>query len=47
MRARLAAIAVEMPDEERMSAEGTQAFVKSEVDRWVPALKKAGITPGE
>jgi tripartite-type tricarboxylate transporter receptor subunit TctC len=45
LRSKLAAVAVEMPGDDRMSPEGTRAFVKSEVERWVPALKKAGITP--
>ena len=45
LRAKLAALAVDMPDDDRMSPEGTRAFVKSEVERWVPALKKAGIKP--
>jgi tripartite-type tricarboxylate transporter receptor subunit TctC len=45
VRASLANVAVELPDEARMSPQGTQAFVKSEVERWVPALKKAGIKP--
>jgi tripartite-type tricarboxylate transporter receptor subunit TctC len=45
VRASLAKVAVEPPDEARMSPEVTQAFVKSEVERWVPALKKAGIKP--
>lgn len=45
LRAKLAAVAVDMPGDDRMSPEGTRAFVKSEVERWVPALRKAGITP--
>ena len=32
VKARLAAVAVEMPDDNRMSPEGTQAFVNSEVE---------------
>jgi hypothetical protein len=38
-------VAVELPDDDRMSPEGVQTFVKSEVEKWVPALKKAGVTP--
>jgi tripartite-type tricarboxylate transporter receptor subunit TctC len=45
VKTRLAALAVEIPDDDRMSPEGAQAFVNSEVKRWVPALKKAGIQP--
>jgi tripartite-type tricarboxylate transporter receptor subunit TctC len=45
VRARLAALAVEIPDDNRMSPEGAQAFVNAEVEKWVPALKKAGIQP--
>jgi tripartite-type tricarboxylate transporter receptor subunit TctC len=45
VKAKLAAVAVELPDDDRMSPEGVRTFVKSEVEKWVPALKKAGITP--
>jgi tripartite-type tricarboxylate transporter receptor subunit TctC len=45
VKASLATIAVEMPDDNRMSPEGARTFVKSERERWVPALKKAGIIP--
>jgi tripartite-type tricarboxylate transporter receptor subunit TctC len=45
VKASLAAIAVEMPDDNRLSSDGTRIFVKSEIERWVPALKRAGIAP--
>ena len=42
--ARLTELAIELPDEARLSPEGAKAHVKAEIEKWVPALKSAGVS---
>jgi tripartite-type tricarboxylate transporter receptor subunit TctC len=44
VRARLSELAIELPDEARLSPEGAKAHVKAEIEKWVPALKSAGVS---
>ena len=44
VRARLTELAIELPDEARLSPEGAKAHVKAEIEKWVPALKSAGVS---
>lgn len=44
VRERLKVLGVEPPEASRMSPEGTRAFVKAEIDRWLPIIRQAGIS---
>ncbi len=44
VKARLAQLGVEPPEASRMSPDGTTAFVRAEIDRWLPIIRNAGIS---
>jgi tripartite-type tricarboxylate transporter receptor subunit TctC len=41
---RLETLGVERPEADRMSPNGTRAFVRAEIERWLPIIRKAGIS---
>ena len=44
LRARLAPLGLEMPEEATNTPTGFRNYVQSEIDRWVPLIQKAGLT---
>jgi tripartite-type tricarboxylate transporter receptor subunit TctC len=44
MRARLAPLGLEMPEEATNTPNGFRDYVQSEINRWVPLIQKAGLT---
>jgi len=44
VRSRLQDLAANLPPEDQQTPEWLGAFVKSEVDKWTPIIKKAGVT---
>jgi tripartite-type tricarboxylate transporter receptor subunit TctC len=44
VKARLLELSVELPSEEAKTPEALRAFVAKEIDKWVPIIKKAGVT---
>ncbi len=44
VKARLLELSVELPSEEAKTPEALKAFVTKEIDKWVPIIKKAGVT---
>src|SRR5688572_3274978 len=44
VRERLAGLAIELPDEARLTPDGARAHVKAEIEKWVPVLKSAGVS---
>jgi tripartite-type tricarboxylate transporter receptor subunit TctC len=44
LRARLAPLGLEMPDEATNTPTGFRNYVQSEINRWVPLIQKAGLT---
>lgn len=44
VRRKFEEVAAEAPDAKLLTAEGLRGFVKSEIDRWVPIVKAAGVT---
>jgi hypothetical protein len=43
--ARFAEIAQQIPPAENQTPEGFSAYHKAEMEKWVPIIKAAGITP--
>ena len=41
---RLQDLSVELPSEEAQTSEALRVFVAKEVDKWVPIIKKAGVS---
>jgi tripartite-type tricarboxylate transporter receptor subunit TctC len=37
-------LSVELPSEDAKTPEALKAFVAKEIDKWVPIIKKAGVT---
>jgi hypothetical protein len=44
LRARLAPLGLEMPEDAKNTPNGFRSFIQSEIDRWVPLIHKAGLT---
>ena len=44
VKARLLELSVELPAEDAKTPEALKAFVAKEIDKWVPIIKKAGVT---
>jgi tripartite-type tricarboxylate transporter receptor subunit TctC len=44
VRKRLLDLSVELPSEDAQTPEALRAFVAKEIDKWVPIIKKAGVT---
>jgi tripartite-type tricarboxylate transporter receptor subunit TctC len=44
LRARLAPLGLEMPEEVTNTPTGFRNYVQSEINRWVPLIQKAGLT---
>jgi len=44
VKAKLVQLGVEPPEAERMSPDGTRAYVASEIKRWLPIIQKAGVS---
>jgi tripartite-type tricarboxylate transporter receptor subunit TctC len=44
VRARLLDLSVQLPDEAGRTPEALRAFVAGEIDKWVPIIRKAGVT---
>src|SRR4030095_3568942 len=44
LRARLAPLGLEMPDDAKNTPGGFRDFIQAEIDRWVPLIHKAGLT---
>jgi tripartite-type tricarboxylate transporter receptor subunit TctC len=44
LRARLAPLGLEMPQDATNTPTGFRDYVQSEIDRWVPLIQKAGLT---
>jgi tripartite-type tricarboxylate transporter receptor subunit TctC len=45
IRARLTELAVEVPTPKEASPEGLRDLLKASIDKWVPAVKAAGVKP--
>ena len=43
-RKRLLDLGAELPDEAGQTPEALRELVRSEIDKWVPVIKKAGVT---
>ena len=43
IRARLSPLGLEMPNDATNNPAGFKAFIQSEIDRWVPLIKSAGL----
>lgn len=43
VRERLKQFAIELPDEKRMTPEGTKAHMQAEIERWLPIIKATGV----
>lgn len=43
IRARLSPLGLEMPNDATNTPEGFKAFIRSEIDRWVPLIRSAGL----
>jgi tripartite-type tricarboxylate transporter receptor subunit TctC len=44
LRARLAPLGLEMPEDTTNTPKGFRGFIQSEINRWVPLIQKAGLT---
>jgi len=44
VKARFAGSGAQTVSQERATPNALQAFLKSEIDKWVPIIKKAGVT---
>jgi tripartite-type tricarboxylate transporter receptor subunit TctC len=44
VKARFAGSGAQTVSQERATPAALQAFLKSEIDKWVPIIKKAGVT---
>jgi tripartite-type tricarboxylate transporter receptor subunit TctC len=44
LRGRLAPLGLEMPQDATNTPDGFRSFVQSEIDRWVPVIREAGLT---
>lgn len=44
VKTRLLELSVELPSEDAKTPEALKAFVAKEIDKWVPIIKKAGVT---
>jgi tripartite-type tricarboxylate transporter receptor subunit TctC len=44
VKVKLSQLGVEPPDTERMSPDGTRAFIRAEIARWLPMIQKAGVS---
>ena len=44
VKTRLLDLSVVLPPEEAKTPEALKAFVAKEIDKWVPIIKKAGVT---
>ena len=46
-RARFAELGADVPEKSLVTPAGLQSFLKAEIDRWTPVIKKAGVTLGQ
>jgi len=44
VKAKLVQLGVEPPEPERMSPDGTKAYMRAEIARWLPIIQKAGVS---
>jgi tripartite-type tricarboxylate transporter receptor subunit TctC len=44
VKAKLVQLGVEPPEPERMSPDGTRAYMRAEIARWLPIIQKAGVS---
>lgn len=44
VRERLKQYAIELPDEKRMTPEGTRAHIQAEIEKWLPIIKATGVS---
>jgi hypothetical protein len=45
VRARLTELAVDLPGKEEGTPDALGALLKASIDKWVPAIKAAGVQP--